>query len=308
MKEEVFKIKECLDKEDLKNILVYVRNKITNNRAFSFFLIKNKIVADKIKSLYLYNDSIKESVYRLINNIEYDVLCECGNRRRFIDNNRGYQSFCGDKKCKFVNLKKNEKSSNTFNVKYGGHPMSTDLVKEKLKKSINDKYGYDSYTKYLVSKDLYISPFSKKETWLKTNSTWNDKYGGHPMQNTDVFSNNIKSRLKFKDYILPSGKIARIQGYENLALDYLLSKYGEEDILYSVKEINNTIGSIHYTYLGKNRKYYPDFFIKSCNKIYEVKSTWTFKSKENQNLLKKEKCIELGLSFEFLIFKDGKLV
>ena len=32
---------------------------------------------------------------------------------------------------------------------------------------------------------------------------------------------------KFKDYILPSNKIVKIQGYENYALDILLNIYNE---------------------------------------------------------------------------------
>ena len=186
--------------------------------------------------------------------------------------------------------------------------MKTDRVKDNLKNSIMKKYGFDNYTKYLVSKNLYVSPFSKKETWVKINSVWNTKYGCHPMQNDDVFANNIKSRFRFRDYKLPSGKIARLQGYEDLALEFLLSKYEEDDILYKVKDINKEIGAIYYNYKNNVKKYYPDFYIKSCKKIYEAKSTWTFKSKKEQNLLKRDRCIQMGLNFEFLVFENGKLI
>ena len=98
MVEEVKKISECKTKEELKDILKYVRINMKNNRAFSFFLIKNKVVYNKIKEIYFYNNSIKESVYRLINDIDHEVKCKCGNICNFIDNNRGYRNFCGDKK------------------------------------------------------------------------------------------------------------------------------------------------------------------------------------------------------------------
>lgn len=308
----VHEVELCQNKAELKLTLLKTREEIKNNRSFSFFLIKNKSVLQKIKSIYLYNNSVKESVFRLLNDIDHDVICQCGNRCRFLDNNRGYQSSCGSHKCTFINKKRNESSNKTFLLKYGSHPMKTEATKSKLKKSIIDKYGVDSLMKVEEVKEkiketnlkrygVYHAMQSNiiKDKVKKTNF---EKYGGHPMQKEDNFLNNLKSRVKFKNYTLPSGKIIKVQGYENIALDILLLKYSENDILYTVKDINKATGVIYYMD-EKNirRRYYPDFYIKSINKIYEAKSTWTYKSKIEKNKKKMEACQKIGIKFEFII-------
>jgi hypothetical protein len=294
--------------DTLKIILKEARVLIRNNRSFSFFISKNKIIIDKINEIYLYNNSVKESVYRLINDITTDILCECGNMCRFIDNNRGYTEFC-TKKCNFLNEKRKESINNSFNEKYGGHPMKTELVKDKLKKTMIDKYGHDNIMKYYSENNMVKSPFSSKEVKEKIKKTFEEKYGGHPMQNDDTFEKNLKSRVKFINFTLPSGKLIKTQGYEKYGIDFLLKRYDEDDIINGIKEINKTIGYIYYTYKDKKRKYYADFYIKSENKIYEIKSIWTYNANIEKNLLKKKACEDIGLKFEFLIFNyKGELI
>ena len=302
LKEHVMKIEKCNSKEELHLLLSEVRNILTNNRSFSFFISKNKIVTDKVKEIYLYNNSVKESVYRLINNIESDVLCECGKKCRFLDNNRGYNFFCGDDKCQYVNEKRKMSIKETFEKKYGGHPMKSEKTKNKLKKSMFDKYGHDNIMKYYSENNMIVSPFGLESVKEKIKETFEKKYGGHPMQSDESFEKNLKSRVKFKEYLLPSGKIVKLQGYELFGIEYLLNKYKECDIIQGVKEINKEIGLIYYMQNGKKKKYYTDFYIKSENKIYEVKSIWTYKANINKNILKKEACEQKGINFEFLIF------
>ena len=81
-----------------------------------------------------------------------------------------------------------------------------------------------------------------------------------------------------------------------------MDKYEELDIIYGVKNINKETGFIFYKDNDKIRKYYADFYIKSQNKIYEVKSIWTYKANIEKNLLKKKACEDRGIEFEFLIF------
>jgi len=47
--------------------------------------------------------------------------------------------------------------------------------------------------------------------------------------------------------------------------------------------------------------YYPDIYIKSENKVIEVKSNYTFYKDYDKNILKKKACIKMGLDFEFMI-------
>ena len=120
------------------------------------------------------------------------------------------------------------------------------------------------------------------------------------MQNTLVFSNNKRSRFKQKNYKFKSGNVVKIQGYENLALDILLKTYNENDIITKSEEVPK----IKYYFQGKNRVYYPDLFIPIENKIIEVKSTYTYNIKIEQNLIKRDKTLKSGYNFEFWIFDN----
>jgi hypothetical protein len=102
---------------------------------------------------------------------------------------------------------------------------------------------------------------------------------------------------KYKDYQLPSGKIVRIQGYENLGLDLLLKEHDETNIIVDRKVLPKF-------YYNNGKKYTPDIFIINKKTIYEVKSTWTYKIFKN----KKEKIKSVndaGYDYILLIF-NGK--
>lgn len=103
--------------------------------------------------------------------------------------------------------------------------------------------------------------------------------------------NNKEKNLKlYKDYKLQSGKTIRIQGYEHIALDELVNNYKEDDILTSRKDMPKIIYKLQHklenTIVFKEHKYYPDIYIKSENKIIEVKSLFTYKIDLIKNLNK----------------------
>ena len=68
--------------------------------------------------------------------------------------------------------------------------------------------------------------------------------------------------------------------------------------------IENFKGTIDYFFDGKNRKYFPDFFIKKLNLVIEIKSTYTYECEKDQNEAKKEATINNGFNFKFLINKN----
>ena len=143
----------------------------------------------------------------------------------------------------------------------------------------------------------------RKDVVSKNRLTCIKKYGvENPMQDLSVFNKQGRSNKRFKDYVFPSGNIARIQGFENKAIDELLKSYNELDIVCS----RLLIPKIPYTKLnGRPAKYYPDIYIPKDNLIIEVKSKWTYSGKPewlDTNLLKQQATLDAGYNFKFLIY------
>lgn len=134
------------------------------------------------------------------------------------------------------------------------------------------------------------------------------KYGYEiPMHHPEILNNTIKKQYNLKDFIFPSGNIIKVQGYEDLALKILIeNKYDEKDIITN----RLMIPTFEYFFKNKNKKYLPDIYIKSENKIIEVKSSRTFEIMKIQNILKALSVRKAGYDFEFWIFykvlKDDK--
>jgi len=191
-----------------------------------------------------------------------------------------------------------EKNKKSLQEKYGVEQyFQSDDYKEKYRKAMIDKYGVEHFS----LTDEFRSKY--KVTSLK-------KYGTvHPMQNIEVFEKQQKNSYYYKDYTLPSGKIVRIQGYEDKALDELLLIYREEDLLISNHDIFSKFGAFEYEYEEKTHRYFPDIFLIPENRFIEVKSTRTFSVNRQKNLLKKNSVLAKGLDFVFWIYgKEGKKI
>lgn len=173
--------------------------------------------------------------------------------------------------------------------------------KEKHSIKMIEKWKEPGYAEN-ISKKAKITQ-NKIEVKEKILKTIKEKYGESSTMHVDFIVDKIfKKSIRFKNYNLPSGKIIKIQGYEGFALDALLKKYKEEDIFVGRKKIKEQIGKIYYDYDNKNRLYYPDIYIKSENKIIEVKSVWTYKKNKEKNIAKKNACLNKGINFDFIIF------
>lgn len=109
---------------------------------------------------------------------------------------------------------------------------------------------------------------------------------------------------KYRNYKMPSGKIVKIQGFEDRAITLLLQNFQESDLVIGTKEINKVVGKILYSNKSETHRYYPDIFIKSQNKIIEVKSKWSYNLHKEINELKKQASIDKGFKFEFMILDN----
>jgi NMD protein affecting ribosome stability and mRNA decay len=189
-----------------------------------------------------------------------------------------------------------EKSIATNNEKYGGNSsMCSSEVRDKSKATNQKKHGVDWY----VQSDEFKKKFT--ETMLA-------RYGvEHAMHYTDSFEKSISTSYRKKIFVFPSGRIEKIQGYEGFAIiDLLNSGYSEDDIIVSNKDIEMHTNVIFYPDSeNKKRKYYPDIFVVSENKIIEVKSHYTFDYAYTVNMRKRKASIDMGLSFEFWVYDSA---
>ena len=128
-------------------------------------------------------------------------------------------------------------------------------------------------------------------------------YGGHPNQNKEVQAKSEASSYKFRDYMMPSGNIVKVQGYEHIALDELVQLYEEEDILVG----RSNIPTIDYYINDTKHVYFPDFLIKSENKIIEIKSEWTIQLKRGNVEEKALATIKEGYRYEIWVYNIKKV-
>jgi len=171
------------------------------------------------------------------------------------------------------------------------YPSQNQEIKNKTKQTCLQKYGCE----YSLQSEIVKN---------KTKQTCLRKYGyEHQFQNPEIMEKNVKSSYSKKEYIFPSGKIEKIQGYEHFALDELIinEKIDESDIITGVKnvpEIWYNDGN------GKKHRYYVDIFILSQNRCIEVKSKWTYNQQINSVLLKKNAAKELGYNYEIWLYDN----
>jgi hypothetical protein len=73
--------------------------------------------------------------------------------------------------------------------------------------------------------------------------------------------------------------------------------YTEDDILY--RKID--MPKIMYVFEDKEKRYYPDFYIKSENLIVEVKCTYTYEVEKDKNDIKFSSTKDLGYKHRLMI-------
>jgi hypothetical protein len=185
-----------------------------------------------------------------------------------------------------------EKSKKTMIERYGvENPLQLQEVKEKIKKTCMEIYGVEWV---LQSQEI-------KEKIKLTNIK---KYGfENPSHNAEISEKASKKAYKAKDYIFPSGRIERIQGYEPFMLNELLQKenVSEDDIIVNRKEVPE----IWYEDAnGKKHRYFVDCYITSQQRCIEAKSTWTAKKKKDCIFLKQQAVKDAGYECEIWIYNE----
>jgi predicted nuclease of restriction endonuclease-like RecB superfamily len=183
-----------------------------------------------------------------------------------------------------------EKVKETCMKKFGvSNAGQSEEIKSKIRETYEKNYG--------------MHPLKTDEVKSKREKTCLEKYGGHPNQNKEVQIKAEVNSFAYKEYVLPSGKKVKYQGYENMALDELVKLYKEADI--SIGRSN--IPSITYYIDEKKHVYFPDFFIQKENKIIEVKSEWTIQLRRGNIEEKAQATRKAGYAYEIWVYNDKKI-
>lgn len=196
------------------------------------------------------------------------------------------------------------KSIATNMKKYGGsNPRHDPRVVEKGKQTCMTLYGVDNGSKTIEAKriisekKLSLTPAEKEAVSNKRRATCLEVYGVSNVSQSKVVHSSKLRTSNSKIYTFPSGRTAKVQGYEPQILDELLrAGIKEHDIA-----VGLDVPVISYEFEGKTRQYFPDIYIKSQNWIIEVKSLYTFNLCREQNLKKRVATKNSGYSFSFAI-------
>lgn len=176
-------------------------------------------------------------------------------------------------------------------AKYGCvNPSSSQIVKDRRTQTVRDRYGVNNVSELREVK-------RKIKEWHLAVSD-EDRINMMCLQ--------LKNSKRWKNYILPSGKLVLLQGNESYALDVLLEFFEESEISCRCSDIPT------FRYVDSKdvlRKYYPDFYIKKLNLVVEVKSTFTYSKYLDINTLKRNAVLSAGYNFVYMIFFNrGKYV
>lgn len=187
--------------------------------------------------------------------------------------------------------------------KYGvDNPAKSPQVQAKMKSTNLERYGSENYFSSEAGISMLKAEWANEtkatqriESIRKANQ---EKYGCHPAQVPEIHSKKMKTAFSSKWFIFPSGKTVQVQGCEPRALNELLTVGITEDDIITGADVP----TILYDFQGKKKRYYPDIYIKSQNKLIEVKSTYFYDLHFEQNIAKQEACLNAGFLFEFKIY------
>lgn len=234
-------------------------------------------------------------------------LCEKSYEKRFrkVYDNKTFYCETHSKDIKFERIK------NTCIEKYGCiSNLQLEETKQKIKETNLKKYGVDHVSKSeevrnkrkitcleKYGKENYSQTPEFKEKLIQTSlKNWGTEF---PNQNPDLLEKNSINSYSRKDFIFPSGKCIKIQGYEHYVLNELLKTIEETNIITGAKNVPTI------WYMGideKKHRHYVDIFIPTENLCIEVKSTWTAKKKQDNIFLKQNAAKELGYKYEIWIY------
>jgi hypothetical protein len=267
-KTKIFTCKNCTNKQRIKNYNESIMNKYGVENINQLQEIKDKKNTTCLQ---------KYGVKNVAQNIDIKNKTKETNKLKYIEKHNSLPPSLIDKKQELFE-------------KYGTHDYrNSDYIKNKIKQTVLDHYGVDHISK------------SKEVQSIKRQNCMN-KYGVEfPMQYPEFSEKASKNSYLIKEYVLPSGKIIKVQGYEPFALKDIINieKINENDIITGCKNVP----TVWYNDLqGNKHRHYVDIFIPSQNRCIEVKSNWTVQLKNV--FLKQTAAKELGYNYEIWVYDN----
>jgi hypothetical protein len=284
----------------------YFKNSIRKRR--NNFFIKKEPFWDELENEINYLNINKDwnmdrKIWHFINNTNEIPKCSVckieDSRWQYYKNDYG---FCSRSCAGSQSLKTRAKDTGFSN------PFQSEKIKEKSKKTLLEKYGVDNISK------LESIKLKKEETMFRNYGRTNNmgvnceimaknmvnKYGVKWSAHLQHLADDMQfNRFKKRNLLItPSGKRIFLQGYEVNAYNILIDEgYMEDDILY--RKID--MPKIMYHFEDKERRYYPDFYIKSNNLIIEVKCKYTYEIDKEKNDTKFLFTKKLGYNHRLMI-------
>lgn len=270
----------------------YNNSKKNKETCIKKYGVESFLLTDECKNILLKKYDVSTNIFQS-NKIKQKI--KQTKRKKYGDENYNnteqYKLTCLDRygvdnpsKSKEIKNKKIQTSLKKYGTEY---PWQTQLIKQKVESVMINKYG----VKNALLLNVCIQRAKEKMLEL-----YNCEHGFQ----SDIIQNKIfKNSFKIKQYKFSSGRIAYIMGYEDIMLDILINVgVDENDILTNLdcpkikwKDEN-----------GKEHYHIPDIFLKSQNKIIEVKSEWTAQEKYMKYvLLKQTYAKQLGYLYEIKI-------
>ena len=246
-------------------------------------------------------------------------ICENTNCNNIVTSNKSgiWSKYCS-KSCRgqYNSLKSRLKSKATMKKNYGvEHALQSPIILNKMQDDYERMHGVrnpmsnpdaiQNYKTAMQSKFGFTSTFQDKERYQSQVDKCAISYG-YPAdtftnisQIPEVHNKKMKSGMTAKDYILPSGRIIRIQGWENKFLDLALKYYDEQIFEFDQKP------GIPYIIASKDRHYHPDFILPNTMQIIEVKSDYTFYNDLETNVAKAYGSMAAGYEITFAIYREN---
>jgi hypothetical protein len=212
-----------------------------------------------------------------------------------------------------------DKAKKTIVDKFGSFEAYQEQRMPKVKKTIQERYGVDHYSKHPDYRKKFVKaslerygvehPMQNKKVQRKFTQAMKDKYGRpYSMQVQEIFDEQQKSAMTRKRLKIKGKTFDGLQGFEPNAIKYLIKTKGVDPSRIVPHPVFSP--SIEWTDAeGKPHVYFPDLLVGS--QIIEVKSSYTFNGTArmlDMNKRKCQACLDRGFTFTILVFNGDTFI